>query len=228
MLKFPRASLALACLALAALPLRAETAPPTAVGALFDTPHLDNLKPGAEVAYRFQRTVSDAQLLGAPFNDDIKLDVQKVDAEGKRDVVVKVFTGERARDPQAIPELTGNPLLVLYLDRFVKNFNQIAGGNPPYLKNQLRNALRDKAKVDPVKIDYDGHTIDGYRIAVQPYVDDANAPKMLGYEGAKFSIVVSDAVPGRFVELVSTFDSSKAENPKLEERITIAGLGGVK
>jgi hypothetical protein len=229
MLKVTRAGLVVALAALAAVPARAvETTPANVVGALFETPHLDNLAQGAHVVYRLQRTVSDAQLLGQPWSDDIKLDIRKVEGDGKREVVMQIFSGERAREPQDITDMTGNPLLVLFLDRCVKNFNQVAGGNPPYLKNAFRTALREKAKIEPVKFDFDGHTVDGYRVFVQPYIDDANAPKMQGYEGSRFSIVVSDAVPGRFAELVSNIENKDEKIPKLEERITVAGFGGVK
>lgn len=215
-------------LALATGPAAADPAKGSAVDILFESKHLELLAKGAEVKYRIQRTVSDAKLLGEPFSDDIRIGVNAVDPEGKREVVIRLFTGERARDPRVETEMTGNPILIVYLDRAVANYGLVGGGNVNYLKQQFRTALREKADVQTVKVEYEGKTVDGYRVVVAPYVEDRNAKRMLGYEGSRFSLVVSPAVPGYFVEMVSTLESTIKDSPKLEERITLAGAGAVK
>lgn len=209
-------------------PLLAGVDKPSAVDVLFERQHLANLEKGAEVSYRFQRTVSDAKLLGEPFSDDIKIDVTQVSEAGKRAVEVRVFTGDRARDPQKITDVTGNPILVVFLDRAVNNFSLIAGGNRAYLKNGFRIGLREKAVIEQVKADYQGQSVDAYRITVTPFAGDKNAQKMSGYDGSRFTFVVSEAVPGWFVEMVSTYESTIKEAPRLEERFTLAGVGGGK
>jgi hypothetical protein len=211
-----------------ALPALADAVKQSAVDLLFETKHLELVGKGAEVAYRIQRTVSDTKMLGEPFSDDIKVGVNAVDAAGKREVVIKMFSGDRARDPRVETDMTGNPILVFFLDRSVMNFALVGGGNRNYLKQQFRDALRDKADVQKVKIEYGGKSVDGYRIVVTPYANDKNATRMLGYEGARFSFVVSDAVPGYFVDLLSTFDNAAKEAPRFEERITLVGAGAVQ
>lgn len=214
-------------LALFSAPLLAGagTAVPTAVDVLFERKHLDALEKGTELAYRFERTVSDPKLLGEAFSDDIKIGVNKVSDAG-RELAVQIFSGERARDLQTIPDMTGNPLLVVFLDRSVLNMSRLSGAQGPYLKGAFRTALREKATIEPTKIDYAGKTVDGYKIALAPYASDPNASKLQGYEGSRFSFVVSEAVPGHFVELISIFESTMPEMPKLEERITVAGVVG--
>lgn len=206
----------------------AAAAGPTAVDVLFERKHLDNLQAGQEVVYRFQRTVSDEKILGSPFSDDMKLDIKKVAADGTREVIFKVFSGERARDPQEIPDLTGNPILVVFLDRAVNNFAAIASGNRNYLKGKFRDALREKAKIEAVEVEVMGKKVAAYKVTVVPFENDPNALKMLGYEGATFSFVVSDKVPGHFVELVSHYESGIKDAPSLDERITLASLGEFK
>ncbi|MEQ1711653.1 MAG: hypothetical protein ABL908_09640 [Hyphomicrobium sp.] len=200
----------------------------TAVDLLFESKHLELLGKGVEATYRLDRTVTDANLVGEPFSDDIKVAVKDVDAGGKREVVVRLFSGERARDPHTETDLTGNPLLVVFLDRSVSNFGLVGGGNRNYLKQQFRDALRDKADVQPAKVEFDGKTVDGYRITVTPFLGDKNAQKMLGYEGSKFAFLISDAVPGYFVELHAGFVSSVKDAPKFEERIKLVGTGAMK
>jgi hypothetical protein len=65
------------CGALLALPVAfwAGVAPaadqPSATNMIFDHKHLSNVEQGKQIAYRFNRTVSDAKILGQPFSDDI-------------------------------------------------------------------------------------------------------------------------------------------------------------
>jgi hypothetical protein len=198
---------------------------PSAVELLFERKHLAALEGGSEVTYRFERTASDPKMLGEPFSDTIKLTITAVAQTGTREVALHMFTGDRARGVHNLPDLTGNPMLVLFLDRAVASMSQLAGGSRPYLKDRLRAGLREKAQLEPTTITYAGKTADAFRITVTPFAGDANAAKMLGYDGAKFTLVVSEAVPGHLVELTSTFESGIPGAPRLEERITIAGTG---
>jgi hypothetical protein len=215
----------LSCAASAAL---AEAAKPTPVDILFERKHLSNAAAGTDLVYRFERTVTNPDLLGQPFSDEIKIEVKKVEPSGSRTVVVKVYTGERARDPQAIDDLTGNPILVVFLDRAIASYMSVAGGKVAYLKDKFRTALRERSTVDPVKIKLADKTVDGYRVSIAPYSGDLNAQKMRGYENSKFSIVVSDAVPGQFVELLATYDNNAKDAPRLEERTLMVGAEVLK
>lgn len=223
-----RVALVAAALSLAALPTIAATETRSANDMLFESKHLALADKGTELVYRFQRTVSDAKVLGEPFSDDIKVAITNADAEGLKDLAIHMFTGDRAREVQNDSKRSGNPVIIIYLDRAMVNFNTFAGGNRNYWKQEFIKALRSRAQVDPVKVEYKGKTVDGHRIQLVPYAGDKNAHRMDGYENAKFTMVLSEAVPGHFVELVQTYESTKQGAPKLEERITLVGSGGVK
>jgi hypothetical protein len=51
---------------------------------------------------------------------------------------------------------------------------------------------------------------------------------MQGYEGSQFTMLVSEAVPGQLAEMVASYTSTIAGAPRLEERITLAGVGGAR
>ena len=202
---------------------RAEVGKPSSTDLLFEHKHLSNVESGADLDYRFQRTVSHPELLGQPFSDDIHVQVKKTGADGTRDVVIKVFSGERARDPQPIEGLTGNPILVVFLDRAIASYMAVAGGKIPYLKDRFRTALRERATIDSVKVMLGDKTVDAQRITITPYAGDLNAAKMRGFENSRFSFVVSDAVPGQFVELLATYENTDKAAPRLEERTLMVG-----
>ena len=218
-----RLLIAAAILAIGGATAQAEIVKPTPVDVLFERKHLANVEAGTELVYRFERTVTQPDLLGLPFADEIKVEVKKVAGNGTREVLVKVFSGERARDPQPIDELTGNPVLVVFLDRAVSSYMAVAGGKIGYLKDKVRTALRERAVVEPAKVALGGKTVDGFKISVTPFSGDLNASKMRGYENSKFSIVVSDAVPGNFVELLATYENTAPTAPRLEERTVMVG-----
>lgn len=216
------ASAALGLMSLTAASALATADTPTAVDVLFERKHLANVEQGQRIVYRFQRTVSDPKYLGEPFSDDIDLTVKTIAADGTRDVSMQVFHGDRARPMESLPDMTGNPILIFFLDRAVNNLTSLAGGNRMYFKGKFRDGLREKAKVEPVKVDYAGGKVDGFKITVSPYESDPNALRMLGYEGARFSFTISDNVPGQFVEFTQHFESPVPDSPKLDELITLA------
>jgi hypothetical protein len=225
MLSFTRATAAL-CLAL--LPVAAAAAADQkAAPLLFETRHLDLIQKGEEVTYHFVKTGSDERLVGKDYADDIRLGVAKVNGNGQRDVVFKVFTGDNARDPQSWPDLTINPLFIWYLDRAVGTFNSLAGGSQMYLKHKIREALGN-ATAEEVKADYNGKTVDAYKVTIAPFVDDPSAGKMQGFHKSAFTIVVSNQVPGYFVDLQSNFVSAQAAGPELREHIKLVGMQGEK
>jgi hypothetical protein len=190
---------------------------------LFESDHLDDVAQGVELKYTFERNVSEPKLLGPEYTDEIKVAIAKVHDDGKRDVDVDVFSGDRARDTRHLPGMTANPILVFYLDRAVSNFAMLAGGSKGYLKNRFRLALRTTAKIEPAKIDYNGKVVEVYHVWVKPYVNDTNKEKMSGYENARFDVFVSDEVPGFLVEMKSKFESAAPGAPELDERIVLDG-----
>ena len=225
MLKLVRMSVALG---LTLLPVAAAAAgDQKASPILFETRQLDLVDKGAEVTYRFEKTGSNEQLVGKNYADDIRLGVAKIDDKGGRDVVFKVFTGNNARDPQNWPELTINPLFIWYLDRSVATFNALAGGNQMYAKHKIREALGN-ATAEPVKVQYNGSEVDAYKVTVAPFADDPSSSKMQGFHNSAFTIVVSNQVPGYFVDLDASFVSAQAAGPELREHIKVVGMGEAK
>lgn len=218
---------AAAAMLLAASTAMAVAEPQTPAELLFDGNHLKLSKQGDELTYRFQRSVSHEKVLGAAFSDDIKVDITGVKDGDKRDFAFKVFTGDRARDPFPDHDRIGNPLLLWYLDRSVNNYKGLAGGGLTYVKSRFMEALKT-AKAEPTKADVGGKSVDAFKITLAPYAQDPNKSRMMGYENSRFEIVYSDAVPGYFVEMSSTYENKDAKAPRLEERVSFVSGGDSK
>jgi hypothetical protein len=203
--------------------------PPKATDIIFEQKHLSNIDPGKEVDYKFNRTVSNADMLGQPFSDTITLKVTGMKPTGEKDVDLQIYTGERARDLQKLPDLTINPVFLVYFNQAVNSFHQLAGGQTPYLTRVFSEAFKDKAKVEPVQIDYKGKKVDAYRITMVPFLGDKSESKMQGWENSEFVIVVSKDVPGQIVDLISKY-KNKYDDKDLHvvERTTLDGASGLE
>jgi hypothetical protein len=201
----------------------------TAIDLLFNEKHLKALKKGNKLVYRFKRDVNDASRAGEAFDDTIDVGVTKIQPDGAKNIRMQIFTGERARNPFKTPGMTGNPLLMWYLDRAVATYRLFAGGSVPYLKTGFRNAMRDAAEVTPAKMKVNGGAeVDGYRIKLMPYQNDAAKDRMQGFEKSTFEITVSDDVPGFFHTFTSNFESGIQGAPKVTETIELVELGEIQ
>lgn len=218
----------IALLLVCSVPAIAAESVPSAKDVLFNRAHIAEVAPGTVLDYKFVRKPSDEKMLGAGFSDDIKVTVEGDGAPGKKNVRVDVYSGDRAREPQRITDMDGNPVLVVFLDNAVAHFRQLAGGDGAYLKNMFSQYLGTGATVAPVKISYKGQDVDGYQIKAMPYEKDPAKTRMNGYENAVFTIALSDKIPGYFAEMVSTFKSTDATAPSLIETTTLDGVGEVK
>jgi len=219
----------LAVLALACLPAAATRADENkVVSVLFESRHLDLVGAGQQVTYRFERKSNNEAILGPNFADTMRLSVIKANEKGERDLEVNVFTGPTARDPQHYPEMTVNPLFQWYLTRGVITMSSLAGGSQMYFKGKFRDALGKDAKYEDIKADYQGKQVDAAKITVSPFTDDPNGAKMQGYQHAVFTMVVSKDVPGYLLDLKSSFVSSSAAGPSIEEHIALVGMGETK
>lgn len=194
---------------------------PTVEELVFQAKHLEKATKGSEVVYHFERKVSDQRLGGEAFSDEIKLDVVDDAGDGKRNVVLHIFTNDRARDPYPLNGMDVNPLAHWYLDRSVATFKLFAGGSDPYLKDRFKKAMRDPAAVEQASVQCNGKDVSGYRIKLVPFQGDPAVSKMSGFEISHFEMVVSDAVPGYFCELVTVIESTIKGTPKIEERVTL-------
>lgn len=199
-----------------------------AVAELFDKPHIADLPTGTELVYTFDRKPSNAAILGAAFQDTISVKVTAESPEKKKTVLVNIYTGDRAREPQQITDMTGNPLLVIYLDNAVAHFIELGGGDRAYMKNSFSRRLGSDAKMTPVTIDYNGQKVPGKKVTIQPYANDPARAKMRGFENASFSIITSDKIPGFFAKMTSSYVNTSKDSPTLEESTTLKGVGEVQ
>jgi len=226
MLRFPFAALAILAVFIPGAAMAEDVPKPADI--LFNRPHIASVAAGTVLDYKFVRKPSNEKVLGPGFSDDITVKIDSDGEPGKKNVVVQMYSGDRARDPQRITNMDGNPVLIVYLDSAVAHFRQLAGGDSAYLKNTFSRYLASNATVAPVKILYKGQEVSGYQVTATPYADDPARAKMRGFEGATFKIALSDKIPGYLAQMVSNYTSTDKAAPTLVETTTLEGVGDVK
>ena len=184
---------------------------------LFQTDHLKNVAPPAALSYAFTKTGS----AESGFDDTVRLRVRSVD--GAKRVSVAFFTGERK---VAFPEVTGaegNPVLLCFLERDIREMQRLTGGKSGYFRKAIRLALARSAKVATTRVSYAGRESAAREVTITPYADDPLRDRIGKYASKTYVFTLSAAVPGG-VYSVRSFVPSRdgtTEAPLLEERLAL-------
>lgn len=216
-MKLLRLTLVLAALA---APAQAQE-PPRAADLLFEAPQFASAPAGTTLAYDYRRRAQDAEAFGPAFADRIILKVNAAEAghpETERTVQVNFFTGERHRAAGPFEGVTGNPVMILFLENHIRDLSARLSGNARYFKNAIRAALRDRAEVRPATVPLDGSDVPGWQIRVRPFVGDPNAERMRGLEGITYTFTVSPQVPGA-IAAIAVEAPGPAGTPLWEETL---------
>lgn len=185
-------------------PAVAASGTPSASDVLFDQPQLKNTAPGSTLTYDYLRRSGIAKgPYGPPLNDEIKLTIEPGNADENRTVRVQMFSGGNRVPAGPFTDFPGNPVLALFLENHLKGLAGLLEANPRYLKNAIRKGLRDKATIVPTQIEFQGKTVDAWRIETKPFVGDPQAERMRGFDTLTYTFVTSPAVPGEIVSIAA-------------------------
>ena len=178
-----------------------QTGQPDVATLLFSTPQWGRAPVGSAITYDYSKKVADAASFGAPFDDHVVLKLDPGDAADARTSEVRMFSGPNAKPAGPFHSDQQNPVLLLVLEENVQELSKAFKANPRYLKNAIRKAWRDHAKIEPAQIDVNGKTVAGTRITVQPFVGDPQAEKMKGLDGMVYTVEIADSVPGNIAAI---------------------------
>jgi hypothetical protein len=229
MTRFPKFLLAALLLALAvpsALPAATEPESPSAQSLLFDANYLLPLAAPSRIVYSFSHKTADPERFGQGFEDEVALKLSPSEGgDGAKDVTVDMFTLDRHRERVIGPltRVSGNPIIMMFLERDVTQMNRHIGGQPVYFRNVIRMAFRDKARLEPASFSWEGRQVNGTRIVIQPFMGDPNGERMALFRSKTYEFIVSDAVPGGIYQMHSTVADGQTDEKTLalDTRMTL-------
>lgn len=193
---------------------------------IFDAPYLESL-PEGKVVYSFEIKTSDKAAFGESFTDQAALNIMpsKSGAPDLRDISFDMFTGERGRTHGPMTDTKHNIVAALFLEWDLSRMKRYIKGEPAYFRNRVRQAFRESAKVEEVKLTYDGREVTGYKLTIQPYLGDPRASSMDVFQSKIYEYTVSDAVPGGIYDIHIYVPNTAVSGPTqsfIDERITFA------
>jgi hypothetical protein len=192
--------------------------------ALFAEGIFDDLPYGQEITYGHARTgpaVPDFK----PVSEGRILLVTGQAEDGARSLSLAIEEGGQQREIVDFPASGGNPVLMVFLESTVRSMAAISGGSPFYIRNRIKDALRQGGDLAEVTQDFAGGAVVAQEVTLRPFESDPNRERMGEFAGLSLRFVVSDRVPGHFLSLSA--DTPEATTGYHETiTLTDAGEGG--
>lgn len=162
---------------------------------LFKSDHLANVEAPKTLHYRFERRGT----LQPAVDDDATLAVTIV--EGKRRTEADFLHGEQRMDLPPISDVDGNPVLLHFLERELREMNRQTKGSVSYYRKRIRMALAADPPVTDIHVDYRGRQIAAQRIRVDPYLDDPARNRYPAFASRFYTLILSKDIPGEIYQL---------------------------
>jgi hypothetical protein len=179
--------------------------------ALFLDNHLGKLRPPLTLHYRYRKTGA----LEAGFDDkvEVKLTAQ---ADGMCcAATARFFTGARALRQPDVEGAQGNPAILYFLERDIREMQRLTQGNANYFRKRIRMAVYQGASIRDLTLQYRGRPVAVREIGISPYLDDPNRSRYEKLASKQYLFMLSDSVPGGLYGIRTRIDGESADAPPL-------------
>lgn len=218
----PCLRLAAAALALATMSapvLAAEDYSP-AERALFMTNHLAGTKPPTTLRYSFSKAGS----MEEGFEDKVAVKLKA--AKGGKCCLAEAefLNGARRLSLPEIDQAEGNPAVLYFLERDIREMNRLTKGQQNYFRKRIRMAVYQGAQVQDVTVSYRGKSVPAREIRIAPYVDDPLRVRFEKLANKTYVFTLSDAVPGGLYAIRTRIAGETADAaPLIVEEMVVDG-----
>ena len=189
---------------------------------LFLDPHLSNAQGATTLRYRYAKTGT----LEETYEDQVRVTLTpSSSAVAGRHAHVDYLSGARALTLPDLEAALGNPVILFFLERDVREMQRLTGGQAAYFRKRVRLALADAAQVRPISLDLAGGSVEGVEILVRPYEQDTMRARFPRFADKTYRFILSPQVPGMVVELQSAIAApgGSGSAPLMQERLVYAG-----
>jgi hypothetical protein len=217
-MKITLSMLACSALMLPAQPGAAADDVSPAEKALFVTNHLATLKPPTTLRYSFRKSGT----LEPGFDDKVSI-LLRAQPDGRCCAASAEFlSGSRRLSLPEVESAEGNPVILYFLERDIREMQRLTKGQPNYFRKRIRMAVYQGAAMNETSVGYLGRSVAARQITVAPYVDDPLRPRFETLAEKRYVFTLSDQVPGGVVSIRSQVDGTGAP-PLLVEEMTLEG-----
>ena len=179
--------------------------------AIFMSNQLGNVKPPATLRYRYVK----AGTLEPGFDDTVQVALKARPDKTCCAAAAEFLTGERRLALPEVEAAEGNPVVLYFLERDIREMQRLTKGQANYFRKRIRMAIYQGATIRDVQVTVGGRSVAAREITITPYTDDPNAAKFTQYLGKRYVFTLSDAVPGGVVSIATRVDGATLGTPAL-------------
>jgi hypothetical protein len=179
--------------------------------AIFIDNHLGTLRPPLTLHFGYRK----AGTLEAAFEDkvDVMLTAQ---SDGMCCAArARFFTGARKMRQPDVEGAQGNPAILYFLERDIREMQRLTQGNSNYFRKRIRMALYQGASIRDLTLQYRGQAVAVREFSISPYLDDPNRPRYEKLANKQYLFMMSDSVPGGLYGIRTRINGESADAPPL-------------
>jgi hypothetical protein len=179
--------------------------------ALFMTDHLGALVTPATLQYTFRKSGS----LEENFEDKVTVAL-KAQAKAQCCTATTEFLGGARRLKLAeVESALGNPVILHFLERDIREMQRLTKGQPNYFRKRIRMAVFQGAEISDVEVPYRGKMVAARQITIAPYSDDPLRPRYEKLADKHYIFTLSTDVPGGVYAIRARVDGASPGGPPL-------------
>ena len=195
--------------------------PDSAAAEIYGFDQLKGLGEEAELVFDYRL---EGRMVDEAFADEVILAFKRAGKNGDHgyDVAATLFANGAAREIGPLVASKFNPILLIFFQHDVNQMSRGTGGSSHYFRNVIRHSMGMKGAfhAEDVTAEVAGKTVKARRISFTPFVSDSHKAQMSKLMTKRYSITVSDEVPGGIVALETATPATPdqpGEGPMLHE-----------
>ena len=186
--------------------------------ALFMTNHLGALATPATLRYTFRKSGS----LEDNFEDKVTVALKAQPKSQCCTATTEFLGGTRRIKLPEVEAATGNPVILHFLERDIREMQRLTKGQPNYFRKRIRMAVFQGAEISDVEVPYSGKMVAARQITISPYSDDPLRPRYEKFADKQYIFTLSNVVPGGVYAIRARVNgASSAGAPLLDEEVTL-------
>ncbi len=188
--------------------------------AIFVDKHLGTLRPPHTLHYAFRKSGT----LEEGFDD--KVDVLLTAQPDGQCCAAKArfFTGARELRQPDVEGAQGNPAILYFLERDIREMERLTKGKANYFRKRIRMAVFQAASIRQTSLPYKGRAVAVQEISIAPYTDDPLRQRYDKLANKRYVFLLAPAVPGGLYGIRTRIDGDSADAPALlSEDLLIEG-----
>jgi hypothetical protein len=179
--------------------------------ALFIDNQLGKLRPPVTLHFGYRKTGT----LEEPFED--KVDVVLIaQSDGTCcSASARFLTGARQVRQPEVESGQGNPAILYFLERDIREMERLTKGKANYFRKRIRMAVYQGATIRNVTLPYRGQPVAVQEISLSPYLDDPNRSRYERLANKQYVFMLAKTVPGGLYGIRTRISGESPDAPAL-------------